>query len=88
VDVVDDDIGGELIAYAVDAIFETFGVVRGPPVFEIALAVELAAFIVEAMGEFVANGGAGISVVGCVVFPGIVERRLKASYELHTICDR
>src|SRR6266851_9821249 len=70
VDVVDDDVGGELVAEAVDAVLEAFGVVLRPPVLEVALGVELAALVVEGVGELVADGGAGVAVVGGVVDAG------------------
>src|SRR5580704_2244713 len=51
VNVVDDDVASELVAKAVDVIFEALGVFLGPPVFEVAFAVELAALVVEGVGE-------------------------------------
>ena len=44
---------------------------------QVALGVELAALVVEAVGQLVADGGAGIAVVGRVVQLRIVERRLQ-----------
>ena len=44
---------------------------------QIPFGVELAAFIVEAVGKFVADGAAGVAVVGSVVHFRIVERRLQ-----------
>ncbi len=77
VDVVDDDVGRVLVADAVDAVFEVFGVGWGPPVLEVAGGVELAAFVVEGVGELVADGGAGVAVVGGVVELDVVEGRLE-----------
>ena len=51
--------------------------VLGPPVLQIALGVELAAFVVEAVGQLVADGAAGVAVVGSIVDLGVVERRLQ-----------
>jgi hypothetical protein len=48
--------GVVLLDHAVGAVGEFKLVVLGPPVFEIAGCVELAAFIVETMGELVADG--------------------------------
>src|SRR5216683_1301115 len=79
VDVVDDYVGGELVAEAVDAVLEAFGVVLRPPVLEVALGVELAALVVKGVGELVADGGAGVAVVGGVVDAGVVEGRLEDS---------
>ena len=53
------------------------GVLLGPPVLQIALGVELAAFVVEAVGQFVADGAAGVAVVRRVVHLRIEERRLQ-----------
>ena len=82
-DVVDDDVGGELVAEAVDAVFERLGVVFSPPVFQVAFGVELAALVVEGVGEFVADGGSGVAVVGAVVAfrdrRGVAEGRRRGS---------
>ena len=53
------------------ALVELFGVVRGPPVAQIAVRVELAAFVVEAVGQFMSDGGAGVAIVGGIVGLGI-----------------
>ncbi len=66
-----------LVGHAGGALFEFLGVLHGPPVAQIALGVELAAFVVEAVGQFVADGGAGVAVVGRVVHFRIEERRLQ-----------
>ena len=55
----------------------SFRVFRSPPVAQVALRVELAAFVVEAVGQFVSDGAAGVAVVGGVVRLGIEERRLQ-----------
>jgi hypothetical protein len=52
-------------------------VLRGPPVLQVALGVVLAALVVEAVGELVADGGAGVAVVGRVVHLRVEERRLQ-----------
>ncbi len=49
VNVIDDYVFGVLIALAGNALLEAFGVLRSPPVLEIALRVELTALIVEAI---------------------------------------
>src|SRR5215469_15090991 len=51
----------------------------GPPVFEVALGVVLTAFVVEAVGELVADGGAGVAVVRGVIGLWIVEGWLEDS---------
>ena len=54
-------------------------VVRGPPVAEIAVGVELAALVVEAVGEFVTDHGADRAEVHRIVGPVVIERRLQNS---------
>jgi hypothetical protein len=49
------------------AFLESFRVLLGPPVLQVALGVELAAFVVEGVGQFVADGAAGVAVVRRVV---------------------
>ncbi len=44
---------------------------------QIAFGVELAAFVVEAVGQFVTDGAAGVAVVGSVVHLG--DRRAEAA---------
>ena len=51
----------------------------GPPVLEVAVGVELAALVVEGVGELVADGGAGVAVVGGVVELDVVKGRLEHS---------
>src|SRR5215475_881080 len=51
VDVIHDDVSRELVAEAVDTIFKALGVLFGPPVLQVPLCIELAALIVEAMGQ-------------------------------------
>ena len=77
VDVVNDDVLRILVHDAVGVFHELIGVFLGPPVFQIPLGIELAAFVVEAVGQLVADGGAGIAVVRSVVQFGVVERRLQ-----------
>ena len=77
VDVVDDDIAGVLIDDALGAVSEFLGILLGPPILEIAFRVELAAFVVEAVSELVADSRAGVAVVGRVVLFGVVERGLE-----------
>src|SRR6185369_5820536 len=47
VDVVNHDVGCELVTEAINTVLEAVGVFFGPPVFEIALRVKLAALVVE-----------------------------------------
>src|SRR5215472_12801393 len=76
-DVVDDDVLGILIDHALAALLELLGIVLAPPVAQITLGVELAALVVEAVGEFVTNRASGIAVVRSIVQLGIIERRLQ-----------
>src|SRR6266404_4305868 len=68
-----------LVTDAFGALVEFFAVGFGPPGFQIAFGVELAAFVVEAVGEFVADGAAGVAVIWRVVDFGIVKRGLENS---------
>ena len=54
-------------------------VVLGPPLLEIAVLVELAALVVEAVREFVADGRAHVAVIRGVIFLVAEEGRLKIS---------
>ncbi len=54
-------------------------VVRGPPVAEIAVGIELAAYVVEAVREFVADHDADGAKVHGVVGSVVIERRLQNS---------
>ena len=75
VNVIDHDVLRVLIDHAIGALGELLGVLLGPPVFQIALGVVLAAFIVEAVRQLMSDGRAGIAVVGRGIHLGIVERR-------------
>src|ERR1700678_712480 len=52
-----------LIRDATGALVKCFGVVRSPPVPQIAIGVELAAFVVKAVRKFMANRRAGVAEV-------------------------
>ena len=58
-------------------VFVRLRVRLGPPVAQVALLVELAALIVEAVRQFVADHGAGAAVVDGGVAAGLIERRLQ-----------
>ena len=62
-DVVDDRVAGVLVDDALGALLELLAVGVGPPVAQVARGVELAAFVVEGMGELVTHGGARVAVV-------------------------
>ena len=62
-DVVDGGEGAVFVDEAVGAGGEVLEVFGSPPVVEVALGVELAAFVVEAVGELVADDGADVAVV-------------------------
>ncbi len=53
------------------------GILGGPPVSEVSVAVELAAFIVESMSEFVSYDAAHVAIVRCVRCAAVIQRRLK-----------
>ena len=78
-DVVDGGEGAVFVDEAVGAGGEVLEVFGGPPVVEVALGVELAALVVEAVGEFVADDGADVAVVDGVVLGAVVEGRLQDS---------
>ena len=67
VDVVDDDVGRKLVAQAVDALFEVLRILLRPPVLQVAFGVELPPFVVEAVRQLMADGGARVAVVRRVV---------------------
>ena len=73
-DVVDDRVRRELVDDALRAFLEGLGVLLGPPVLEIALGIELAALVVEAVGELVADGPPGVAVVRRVVHLRVIQR--------------
>jgi len=72
-----DGVARVLIGDAGGALLIGLGVSGSPPVAQIALAVELAPLIVEAVGELVADDGAGGAVVDRGVAPRSIERRLQ-----------
>ena len=75
-DVVDDRVLRVLVGDALRALLEALGVLLRPPVPQIAVGVELPALVVEAVGQLVADGGAGVAVVRRVVELRVEERRL------------
>src|SRR5258708_14500373 len=62
---------------ALRAFLEFLFVFRAPPVFQIAPGIVLCSLIVKAVRQLVADGAAGVAVVGCVVHFGVIERRLE-----------
>ena len=66
-----------MIGHAIGALLEFVGVALSPPVFQIAFGIELAAFIVEPMRQFVADGRAGVAVIRRIVHLRIEQRRLQ-----------
>src|SRR5579864_7161403 len=76
-DVIHDSVLGILIGNAFGALLELGGVVFGPPIFQISLRIELTALIVEAVGELVPDGGAGVTVIRRIVHFRIEQRRLQ-----------
>ena len=66
-DVIHGDVLRILVGDATGALLKLLAILRRPPVAQIALRVELAAFVVEAVGQFVADGGAGVAIVRSIV---------------------
>src|SRR5215469_7204113 len=62
VNVVNHDVLGILVSNTLGALLKFLPVFFGPPLAQIAMCVELAALIVEAVGEFMPYGAAGIAV--------------------------
>ena len=87
-DVIHGDILRILVGDATGALVKLFAILRRPPVAQIALGIELAAFVVEAVRQFVANGGAGVAVVRGVVRAGIKRGgcRMPAGKLMSLIC--
>ena len=56
-------------------VLEVRRVVLGPPILQITLGIEVAAFIVEAVCQFVADGLAGVAVIRSVVIHLWIEQR-------------
>ena len=79
VHVVDDHVLGILIAHAAGALVEFFAVFLGPPIPEIALRIELAAFVVEAVRQFVPDRPSGVAVVRGIVHLGVIKWWLQNS---------
>src|SRR5207302_7001783 len=77
--VVDNRVLGILVHDALCAFFELLAIFLGPPVAQVAFGIKLAALIVKAVRQLVADCASGIAVVGRVVKFGIVERRLQNS---------
>src|SRR6476620_8051155 len=78
-DVVDGYVLRVLVVDTLGAFLEFLLVFGGPPVFQIAFGIKLAAFVVKGVSEFVANGAASVAVVGSVVHLCVVERGLQDS---------
>ena len=66
----------KLLFHAGGAFVKILAILGRPPIAQVALAVELRALIVEAVGDFVADDGAHAAVVHGVVRFRIVEGRL------------
>src|SRR4051812_47771846 len=60
-----------LLGNTTGALVKLFTIFRCPPVTQIAMSIELTAFVVEAVGEFMPNGGSGIAIVRSIVRFGI-----------------
>jgi hypothetical protein len=70
------DEAGILISGAGSALLKGLAVFRSPPIFEIAIGVEFASLVVEAVRQFVSDYHADAAVVYRVVHVLTVERRL------------
>ena len=71
--------GVVLLDHALRAFIEFLLVFFRPPILEIAVFIELAALVVEAMREFVADGRAHVAIIGGIIFLVAEEGRLKVS---------
>ena len=76
-DIVNDRVSRVLVHDALRALFKLRAIFLGPPVAQIAFGVKLASLIVKAVRQFMANGAAGVAVIGSIIHLGIVERRLQ-----------
>ncbi len=76
-DVIDRDEVAVLLYFAVGFLVKAFAILGGPPVGEVSVGIELPAFIVEAVGEFVSHDAADVSVVRRVGGVTVIQRRLK-----------
>ena len=68
-----------LLDHALGAVIELLAVVLGPPVVQVSILVELAALVIETVGEFVADGRSHVAIIGRFVFLVAEERRLQDS---------
>ena len=68
-----------LIGHARGALVELLAILFGPPVAQVSLRIEFAAFIVETMSQLVSDHGANAAKVHCVVRLVVIERRLQNS---------
>src|SRR5258708_37661810 len=71
------DILGVLVRNALAALVVLFGVLRSPPIAQVALSVKFASLIVEAMREFVADNHANGAVIHGIVHRLFEEWRLQ-----------
>src|SRR5579883_2136379 len=84
--VVHGEVAVVLFHQTVGALLERLGVCFGPPVAKISFGVELAALIVEAMGQLMADDRANCAVIYGVVHFVVIKRRLKNSGgEIHVV---
>ena len=72
-----DDVGVELVGNAGSARLEILEIFRAPPVFQVALAVELAAVVVKTMCDFMSDHRTHSAVIHGVIGLRIVEGRLQ-----------
>src|SRR5580704_13513596 len=84
--VIDRDEVAVLLHFAVRFLVKVFAILGGPPVREVAVTVELAAFVIEAVGEFMSYDAANVAIVRRVRCVTVIQRRLKdASREVDII---
>ena len=75
-----------LANHALSAIVELLFVAFGPPIEQVSVLVELAALVIEAVGQLVADGRTHVAVVGRVVFFAAEKRRLQiAGGKIHVV---
>ena len=73
------DLLGVFISYAIGAFVIGLRVRCSPPIAQVAILIELASLIIEAVSSFVSDYRSGSAVIHCVILFGIKEWRLQNS---------
>src|SRR5205807_5042370 len=72
-------VAGILVGHTLRSGIKFFFILLGPPVAQVALGIELAALVVEAVSQFMSDYGANPTEVQSIISTVIVERRLENS---------